>query len=78
MDDFTALLGQYFNYRVEEKKAEATGLAQAQHANTVQTTANVNQVPNQTQAPTTQGFTLTSNHLLLGSAALLVAVLVMK
>ena len=81
MDDFSNLLGQYFNFRVEEAKAEATGRAQQEHSGTVETTANVNQAPTPpvaTVSPVQQGFKLEQNHLLIGSAVILVVALVMN
>ena len=80
MDDFSNLLGQYFNFRVEEAKAEATGRAQQEHSGTVETTANVNQAPTPPApvVPVQQGFKLEQNHLLIGSAVILVVALVMN
>lgn len=77
LDTFTGLLGTYFTYKTAEAKAEASGAAQAQHSNTVETTANVNQVPNQTILEAGQGIT-TNQMLIGGGAALLIVLLVLK
>jgi len=78
LDTFSGLLGDYFTYKTEEAKAEASGAAQAQHASTVETTANVNQTPNNTGSIGSAGFNLSTNQMMIGGALLLGAILVFK